>query len=93
MAECVALAMEVLKSLEILKEWCPPDNNNEEILSCFHQLSAQIDQVRADIKDLEKMIKWEVTELQYGDVVQRITLGMQHYLAIGKSTGKAEMRY
>lgn len=39
------------------------------------------------------MIKWEITELKYGDVVQRITLGMQHCIEIGKAAGQAEERY
>ena len=45
MADCVAIAVNVLKSLEILKEYCPPDNNDKEILRGFRQLSAEIDQV------------------------------------------------
>src|SRR6218665_1650223 len=67
-----------------------PDAKHEEILRCFEKLSNKIDQVRDDIKQLETMIKWEITQLQYGDVVSRIELGMLYCLQIGRARGKAE---
>lgn len=71
-----------------------PDSKHEEILRCFEKLSNKIDQVRDDIKVLEKMIKWEITQLQYGDAVGRIKLGIEFCLQTGKATGKNEkMRY
>lgn len=77
-----------------LAECFLPDGKHQEILRCFEKLSNKIDQVRNDIKELEEMIKWEFTQLQYGDVVSRIELGMLYCLEIGRAREKAEkVRY
>lgn len=86
----VSKAVAVLKGLDILKKWFLPDKKHEEILRRFQQLSTQIGQVTAQIKSLETLIKWELTGLQYADVVQRIKLGMEFCHGIGKGIGQAE---
>lgn len=52
-----------------------PDSKHEEIFRCLEKLSNKVDPVRDDIKELEEMIKWETTQLQYGDIVGRIKTG------------------
>lgn len=83
--------MGMLKDLDILKNWFRPEMKNEEILLCCRELSAQIGQVTVQIRNLDKLIKLESTELQFADVVQRIQLGMEMCLRIENEIGQAEM--
>jgi len=68
----------------------PSDGKHAEILRCFEKLSNKIDNVRDDIKDLEKKIKWEIRRQQYGDVANRINLGMQFCIEIGEARDEVE---
>ena len=62
-----------------------PDKQFEAIMHQFELLHKEIQQVRDDIKELEKTIKWESTKLQYADVVSRIDLGMEFCKQIGRN--------
>ena len=60
-----------------------PDQQFIAIMHQFELLHKEIQQVRDDIKELEKTIKWESTKLQYAKVVSQIELAMELCKHIG----------
>ena len=62
-----------------------PDKQFEAIMHQFELLHKEIQQVRDDIKELEKTIKWETTELQYADAASRIEMAMEFCKFIGQN--------
>lgn len=98
MGQVVAIAVPILKGLDIVKKTFFPDMKLEDIVGYFHQLYNRVVKVSNEVEGLEKKMKWEeIAELQYKDVVERIQLGMQYCVEIGKANGeangKAEIRY
>lgn len=53
-----------------------PDEKHEAIMREFTKLHERVDQVRDDIKFLEKTVEWESTELSYTESVSRIEQAM-----------------
>lgn len=67
-----------------------PDCKHEEILRGFEKLSSKVDQVRYDIKKLSNDIAWDLAQVQYGDVVAPIEMGMRFSMEIGKTRNSEE---
>ena len=62
-----------------------PDEEFKAIMHQFELLHQEIQNVRDDIKELEKMIKWEDTKLQYAEVVNRIEQAVELCKFIGQN--------
>ncbi len=62
-----------------------PCKLHETVMDIFCQLYESVDNINDDIKQLEKIIKWEATNIKYSEVVHVIKLSSQYCALIKNS--------